>query len=240
SVLLIVETDPEAFRAKYEVPSSLKILGPYTGKLENTGETIRLVRPDEPLKFPDPDAGFVAYLPEDEVTYDNELPWPRDADGFGYGLQRMALAQDGSLPSNWTRFSDLIPSTEDRDMDGMPDDWEESLGLDPDNPDDAWEDADGDGMVNLHEYFAATDPGDAADRLSIESIQSSGGGQSVILNFPTRPGLTYAAEHATSMQAPDWVEVDRITAANQNPSYPWTLPAQGQPHGYYRIRLTTQ
>lgn len=240
SVLLIVETDPEAFRAKYEVPSSLKILGPYTGKLENTGETIRLVRPDEPLKFPDPDAGFVAYLPEDEVTYDNELPWPRDADGFGYGLQRMALAQDGSLPSNWTRFSDLIPSTEDRDMDGMPDDWEESLGLNPDNSDDAWEDADGDGMVNLHEYFAATDPGDAADRLSIESIQSSGGGQSVILTFPTRPGLTYAAEHATSMQAPDWVEVDRITAANQNPSYPWTLPAQGQPHGYYRIRLITQ
>ena len=93
----------------------------------------------------------------------------------------MALAQDGSLPSNWTRFSDLIPSTEDRDMDGMPDDWEESLGLDPDNPDDAWEDTDGDGMVNLHEYFSATDPGDAADRLSIESIQSSGGGQSVIL-----------------------------------------------------------
>ena len=42
------------------------------------------------------------------------------------------------------------------------------------------------------------------------------------------------------MQAPDWVEVDRITAANQNPSYPWTLPAQGQPHGYYRIRLITQ
>ncbi|MEC7902620.1 MAG: hypothetical protein VYE74_00355, partial [Verrucomicrobiota bacterium] len=81
---------------------------------------------------------------------------------------------------------------------------------------------------------------DAADRLSIESIQSSGGGQSVILTFPTRPGLTYAAEHATSMQAPDWVEVDRITAANQNPSYPWTLPAQGQPHGYYRIRLITQ
>ena len=125
-------------------------------------------------------------------------------------------------------------------MDGMPDDWEESLGLNPDNPDDAWEDADGDGMVNLHEYFSATDPGDAADRLSIESIQSSGGGQSVFLNFPTRPGLTYAAEHATSMQAPDWVEVDRITAANQNPSYPWTLPAQGQPHGYYRIRLMTQ
>ena len=39
----------------------------------------------------------------------------------------------------------------------MPDDWEESLGLNPDNSDDAWEDADGDGMVNLHEYFSATD-----------------------------------------------------------------------------------
>ena len=99
-------------------------------------------------------------------------------------------------------------------MDSMPDDWEESLGLNPDNPDDAWEDTDGDGMVNLHEYFAATDPGDA-DRLSIESIQSSGGGQSVILTF-NLPGLTYAAEHATSM-APDWVEVD-CTRCQPNPS----------------------
>ena len=53
---------------------------------------------DEPRKFPDPDAGFVAYLPEDEVTHDNELPGQEDADGFRYGLQRMALAQDGSLP----------------------------------------------------------------------------------------------------------------------------------------------
>ena len=125
-------------------------------------------------------------------------------------------------------------------MDGMPDDWEQSFGLNPENPNDAWEDADGDGMVNLHEYFAATDPLDTTDHLSIESIQSSEGGQSVILSFPTQSGLVYAAEHATSMQVPDWVEVDRIKATNQNPSYSWTLPAEGQPHGYYRIRLITQ
>src|SRR6185503_10952838 len=46
----------------------------------------------------------------------------------------------------------------DIDGDGMPDLWESSHGLDPANPADAALDPDADGLVNLRELEAATDP----------------------------------------------------------------------------------
>ena len=49
----------------------------------------------------------------------------------------------------------------DRDRDGMLDWWEElhaDAGLSPTNSADAWLDPDGDGLINLHEYWADCDP----------------------------------------------------------------------------------
>ncbi len=46
----------------------------------------------------------------------------------------------------------------DRDGDGMPDWWETSYGLDPRNDSDAVADPDGDGLTNLSEYQAGTNP----------------------------------------------------------------------------------
>ncbi len=49
----------------------------------------------------------------------------------------------------------------DRDLDGLPDDWEEMQeGLDPDDRSDTWKDRDGDGWSNLEEYLShlAGDP----------------------------------------------------------------------------------
>ena len=51
----------------------------------------------------------------------------------------------------------------DLDGDGMPDDWELVHGLSSVNAVDAAWDADGDGFMNLHEYWAGTNPNDAAD-----------------------------------------------------------------------------
>lgn len=51
-------------------------------------------------------------------------------------------------------------STVDSDGDGMPDVWEAKYGLNPQNANDADEDADADGFTNLEEFLAKTDPTD--------------------------------------------------------------------------------
>ena len=48
----------------------------------------------------------------------------------------------------------------DSDGDGLPDDWETSLGLNPNDPADADADLDEDGFSNMEEYLAKTDPKD--------------------------------------------------------------------------------
>ena len=60
--------------------------------------------------------------------------------------------------------TNMMPLGEfDVDEDGMPDDWEALHGLSPSNAADAAGDADGDGFMNLHEYWAGADPNDATD-----------------------------------------------------------------------------
>ena len=47
---------------------------------------------------------------------------------------------------------------QDADEDGLPDDWENAVGLDPENPLDALADSDGDGLTNLQEFEAGSNP----------------------------------------------------------------------------------
>ncbi len=50
------------------------------------------------------------------------------------------------------------PKVEDSDNDGMPDTWEINHGLNPNDPSDANEDPDKDGLTNIEEYRLNTDP----------------------------------------------------------------------------------
>jgi len=65
-------------------------------------------------------------------------------------------------PSDVGGWPDLksAPAPADNDHDGMPDAWERSRGLDPENPDDANGDLDGDGYTNIEDYLSelARDP----------------------------------------------------------------------------------
>src|SRR5204862_2793721 len=69
--LLVVNFNPAtnaaqlaAFRAKYGVSSGIPVFGPYGGKLDNSAESIRLRRPDNPNLN-----GDVPYILVDQVDY---------------------------------------------------------------------------------------------------------------------------------------------------------------------------
>jgi hypothetical protein len=94
--LLVVPLEPEAFRAKYGVDPSVPIYGPYSGVLDNGGESVRLYKPSDP----EPD-GFVPYIMADRVRYDDKAPWPLRPDGLGHSLARIAALDYGNDPINW-------------------------------------------------------------------------------------------------------------------------------------------
>jgi hypothetical protein len=98
--LLLVEIDPALFRAKYAVPMNVAILGPFTGKLQDSGERLQLERPGAPIIATN-GAVTVPYIVVDEVRYNDKPPWPPAADGDGPSLQRRVATAYGNEPTNW-------------------------------------------------------------------------------------------------------------------------------------------
>src|SRR5690606_14993486 len=71
---------------------------------------------------------------------------------------------------------DSDPTTVDLDGDGMNDAWEAANGLDPLDPADADHDWDYDGLTNLQEYQAGTDPKPKWRTVPIVGMPGWGGG----------------------------------------------------------------
>jgi hypothetical protein len=94
---LIVKTSPAFFRAKYNIPASVPIFGPYLFALDNGSDTVELKRPGDP---PAPGAP-APYIRVDQVHYTDSLPWPISADGRGASLNRIAGASYGDDVANW-------------------------------------------------------------------------------------------------------------------------------------------
>lgn len=103
--LLLVSFDPmkspgqlAAFRSRYGVHTNIAILGPYRGKLDNSGEAVRLFMPGTPESASEP----APYILVDEISYADQFPWPAAADGVGASLQRKNSSAYGNDPINWT------------------------------------------------------------------------------------------------------------------------------------------
>lgn len=105
--LLVVKFDTTAnplalatFRASYAVDPGVPVIGPYRGKLNNSGETIFLEKPLTPLAT-GPDRGFIPYVTVDCLDYSLSAPWPSAPAAGGGSLQRRLPSAYGNDPLNW-------------------------------------------------------------------------------------------------------------------------------------------
>jgi hypothetical protein len=77
------------------MPDGVNVFGPYVGRLSNAGEELRLRDTGE--------HGGTQYFPEtiDVVRYDDDEPWPTEADGDGKTLELVDLDLDNDYAESW-------------------------------------------------------------------------------------------------------------------------------------------
>lgn len=121
----------------------------------------------------------------------------------------------------------------DADHDGIPDDWETRYGLKPGDPADGVLDSDGDGMTNLAEYLAGTDPTDRSSYLKLDGIDADDSG--VGLEFFARSNHTYSIQYRTALQETSWRTLTSVTARVTNRVERVVDPAVQIPQRYYRL-----
>jgi hypothetical protein len=131
------------------------------------------------------------------------------------GKRDSALYQDSTLfgpVAQTTRTATWFVGGGDSDGDGLPDSWEiqyfMNLAQGPNG------DPDGDGMTNLQEYLAGTDPTNAASKLAL-SI-SSPSGNAVTLQFNAVSNKTYTLLYRTSLSTGGWLRLKDFPSASVN------------------------
>ena len=102
---LLVNFDPDdeparatAWRQKWALNEFFPLLGPWRGKMDNSGAEVNLLKPG-PVN---PKNGDISYVIVDRVAYSDRAPWPAAADGAGASLERREGALFGNEPGNWT------------------------------------------------------------------------------------------------------------------------------------------
>jgi hypothetical protein len=94
-ILVTGASNLTAFRSAYQLAASIQVLGPWTGRLNNAGETLLLYRPDTP------NSNGVPFILVDRLDYGDAPPWPKAADGSGPSLERISATNDGNAAANW-------------------------------------------------------------------------------------------------------------------------------------------
>lgn len=237
--LLVVDFNPTntatltAFRARYGISNSVPVYGPFTGSLDNDGDVVKLSRSDTPQQSPAPDAGFVPYVIVDRVSYTDTAPWPTgNVDGGGQTLQRISPTLYGNEPLNWIAGTPTPGAVFDTDSDGIPDDVEVVMGLNPNNAADAALDPDGDGMTNYQEYLAGTNHQDLNSNLRFAQISV---GENVTLTFSAVSNKTYSILYKSALTDASWTKLTDVPAATTNNLKAVTDSMGGNPARFYRL-----
>jgi hypothetical protein len=245
--LLLVNFDPfaqpaasNAFRAQYSLSADVLMFGPYRDKLANDRATVTLYQPDPPQLPPHPDAGFVPPVVVDRILYMDASPWPTNADGWGESLQRISPDAYGNEPLNWRAAAPTPGSANgslppDSDGDGMPDAWElNHFGTLARN---GSGDFDNDGLTDLGEYLAGTEPDDPASalRLTLDPVP----GEGALLQFTARAGRWYTLQSRDRLSDGAWLKVQDVPAGTSERAVQIPI-APTEDSRFYRLMLLSQ
>lgn len=155
--------------------------------LDLFGETLRLYNSTTVIDE-------IALLPQGTGISEGRLP-----DGGATIARFPGLATPGAPNAS--------PGT-DTDNDGIPDSWERSFGLNENNPADALLDNDGDGMSNLDEFRAGTNPSSGASLLALGVSADSA--HSPVLKFRAAANKSYSVLSTEEVDSGDWRRVGDV------------------------------
>jgi len=189
------------------VPAGTQILEWSAGSLDNGGETLQLDRPGAV-----DDLNVQHYVRQDRVNYDDAAPWPVAADGKGSSLNRIVETDYGNDFINWMAAApspgkENAVAPTDSDADGMPDAWE--LNHFGNLAHDGTDDFDGDGISDLAEFLAGSDPRNGNDGLRVELVIDAG---TLNVRFLALAGQTYSVQYKTTLIGGSWLTLRQVPA----------------------------
>ena len=186
-------------------------------QLDLLGETLRLLKPNDTI------VDAVDYLVQADAV--SEGRWPDGVD------------QIVAFPGSPTPGAPNSLRPPDRDQDGVDDAWETLYGLDPASSADALLDFDHDGMSNLAEYLAGTNPRDPASAFQLDISVPGEGGPSV--TFTAQPGRAYRVQYSDALITGSWSTLSDLSPgqAVRNVSLHDDAPENLRAARFYRVIL---
>jgi YD repeat-containing protein len=158
----------------------------------------------------------------------------------GGRLTYVNLGGGKSIEYIYDSSSNLVRKTvtvfADSDTDQLNDAWEQQYfsGLSRTGTDDF----DNDGMSDLDEYRAGTDPTDAQSKLKTTLVKEGGGHYSV--EWPTVPGKRYLLQYKDDLNSPTWTNAfDPFIATSTQSSY-YDESSNGASKRYYRLLIVPE